>query len=232
MSHRRLAVLLPVFAIALSWSQGLSARGHQAGPGKETILKANDITPKTFPERVFYRGQVASVQMRNTGGVHFGDDLYVLAGLVDVSGYSSGVREKYQGYLLTEVPMDVNGKTLKPGAFGIGFVNGSKFVVDRSGLQHSSRGRVQERRRAERTDASPGPGVARRGCVSPLPRARLCDVQTDEVTAPAGQSRKVATIATARSISSATFANPIDARIAPTTASFPRQVLKRSIEKS
>jgi hypothetical protein len=129
MSHRRLAVLLSVFAIALSWSQGLSARGDQAGPGKETILKANDITPKTFPERVFYRGQVASVQMRNTGGVHFADDLYVLAGLVDVSGYSSGVREKYQGYLLTEVPMDVNDKTLKPGAYGIGFVNGSKFVV-------------------------------------------------------------------------------------------------------
>ena len=129
MSHRHLALLLSVCVLACSWSQGLSATGDQAGPGKETVLKASDITPKIFPERVFYRGQVAPVQMRNTGGVHFADDLYVLAGLVDVSGYSSGVREKYQGYLLTEVPLDVNGKTLRPGAYGIGFVGGSKFVV-------------------------------------------------------------------------------------------------------
>ena len=82
--------------------------------------------------------------MRNTGGVHFADDLYVLAGLVDVSGYSSGVREKYQGYLLTEVPLDVNGKTLRPGAYGIGFVNGSKFVVTDLGSNNLLEVDVQE----------------------------------------------------------------------------------------
>jgi hypothetical protein len=101
----------------------------QTAAGKETILKAADITPKIFPERVFYRGRVATVQMRNTGGVHFADDLYLLAGLVDVTGYSSGVREKYQGYFITEAPIDINGQALKPGAYGIGFIQGSKFIV-------------------------------------------------------------------------------------------------------
>jgi|SRR5690349_11600479 len=101
----------------------------QAAPGKDVVLKAADISPKIFPERVFYRGQVAPVQMRNTGGVHFADGFYVLAGLVDNSGYSTGVREKYQGYFLTEVPLEINGQSLKPGAYGIGFVQGSKFVV-------------------------------------------------------------------------------------------------------
>ena len=87
MSHRRIAVCLSVFMrLRCPGPRGAERRRDQAGPGKETILKASDITPKTFPEQVFYRGQVASVQMRNTGGVHFADDLYVLAGLVDVSG--------------------------------------------------------------------------------------------------------------------------------------------------
>ena len=35
----------------------------------EAVLKASEITGKIFPEQVFFRGQVAPVQMRNTGGV-------------------------------------------------------------------------------------------------------------------------------------------------------------------
>src|SRR4029077_7441043 len=54
-------------------------------PDKDTVLKASDIKPKLFPESVFFRGQTAPAQMRNTGGIHFSDDLYMLAGLVDNS---------------------------------------------------------------------------------------------------------------------------------------------------
>jgi len=97
--------------------------------GKEVVLKAADITNKIFPERVFFRGQTAPAQMRNTGGVHFADDFYVLAGLVDNSGYSTGIREKYQAYFLNEVTLEIGGQTLKPGAYGVGFVEGGKFVV-------------------------------------------------------------------------------------------------------
>jgi hypothetical protein len=97
--------------------------------GKEVILKAADISPKIFPERVFFRGQSAPVQYRNSAGVHFADDFYVLAGLVDSSGYSTGIKEKYQGYLLSEVPLEITGQTLKPGAYGFGFLSGGKFVV-------------------------------------------------------------------------------------------------------
>ncbi len=100
-----------------------------AAEGKEVVLKAADITAKIFPERVFFRGQSAPVQFRNSGGVHFADDFYVLAGLVDSSGYSTGIREKYQAYLLNEVTLEIAGQTLKPGAYGIGFLNGGKFVV-------------------------------------------------------------------------------------------------------
>ena len=100
-----------------------------APEGKESALKAAEITGKIFPAQVFFRGQVAPVQMRNTGGIHFGDDAYVLAGLVDSSGYSSDIRQKYQGYLITEVALEVGGQKLPAGAYGIGFLAGDKFVA-------------------------------------------------------------------------------------------------------
>jgi hypothetical protein len=106
-----------------------AAQSALAKPEKDTILKAADIKGKLFPEAVFFRGQSAPVQMRNTGGVHFSDDFYVLAGMVDNSGYSTGIREKYQAYLLSEVTLEIGGQTLKPGAYGIGFIEGGKFVV-------------------------------------------------------------------------------------------------------
>ncbi len=106
-----------------------ASAGSPSPEGKEVVLKAADITPKVFPERVFFRGQSAPVQFRNSGGVRFADDLYVLAGMVDSSGYSTGIKEKYQAYLLNEVTLEIAGQTLKPGAYGIGFVTGGKFVV-------------------------------------------------------------------------------------------------------
>jgi len=125
-----LSLFVSPFLVLIPLAQTLSASTRNApADGKEVILKAGDITPKLLPETVFFRGQAAPVQMRNTGGVRFSDDFYVLAGLVDSSGYSSGIREKYQGYLLTEVALNIGGQTLKAGAYGFGFLDGGKFVV-------------------------------------------------------------------------------------------------------
>jgi len=121
-----LSVLLLAFSVRhLQTTMAVSPPAE----GKEVVLRAADITPKIFPERVFFRGQSAPVQFRNTGGVHFADDLYVLAGMVDSSGYSTAIKEKYQAYLLNEATLEIGGQTLKPGAYGIGFLNGGKFVV-------------------------------------------------------------------------------------------------------
>jgi len=129
MTRRTSILLLAAFLmIGISAQYGHIAQADNPS-GKEVVLKAADITPKIFPERVFFRGQTAPAQLRNTGGVHFADDLYVLAGLVDSSGYSSSIREKYQGYLLNEVTLEIGGQTLKPGAYGFGFLTGGKFLV-------------------------------------------------------------------------------------------------------
>ena len=118
-------LLLVVSGISLAYAQ----KAADAPAAKEAVLKAADISGKLFPEKVFFRGQVATVQMRNTGGVRYADDFVVLAALVDNSGYSSGLRDKYQGYLIIEVPVAIGGQALKPGAYGFGFLENNKFVV-------------------------------------------------------------------------------------------------------
>ncbi len=122
-------VSLMVLLLTFSLRQMPAVEASRPPAGQDAVLKAADITPKLFPEHVFFRGQVAPAQLRNTGGVHFADDLYALAGLVDNSGYSTAIKEKYQAYLLSEVTLEIGGQTLKPGAYGFGFVAGSKFIV-------------------------------------------------------------------------------------------------------
>ena len=129
MRLKRLLILTALALLSFSFWLRTAMAGRPSAEGKEVVLKAADISPKLFPERVFFRGQIAPVQLRNTGGVHFADDLYVLAGLVDSSGYSTAIKEKYQAYLLNEVTLEIAGQTLKPGSYGIGFINGGKFVV-------------------------------------------------------------------------------------------------------
>ncbi len=82
-----------------------------------------------LPDKVFYRGQSATVQARNSAGVGFAGGRLMLATVVDTSGYSSSVSQSYQAYLITEVPLAFGGKTLPPGCYGFGFVAGDKMVL-------------------------------------------------------------------------------------------------------
>jgi hypothetical protein len=96
--------------------------------GGDTILKPVD-TQKLLPAAVYYKAQSAPTQLRNSGGVKFADGYYMLATLVDTSGYSSDVASKYQAYFITEVPIKIGGERLPAGVYGVGFVPGDKFVV-------------------------------------------------------------------------------------------------------
>lgn len=84
---------------------------------------------KLIPATVFYRGQTTTTQLRNSGGVKFSDGFYLLASLVDTSGYSNAIAAKFQAYFITEVPIRVNEIKLGAGVYGIGFVASNKFVV-------------------------------------------------------------------------------------------------------
>jgi hypothetical protein len=97
----------------------------QAG---DTVLKSAD-TQKLLPAAVYYKAQTAPTQLRNSGGVKFADGYYLLATLVDTSGYSSDVAAKYQAYFITEIPIKIGGQNLPAGVYGVGFIGGDKFVV-------------------------------------------------------------------------------------------------------
>lgn len=98
------------------------------GQSSATIIQPAAMG-RLMPSRVFYRGQTATTQLRNSGGIKFADNYYVLASMVDTSGYSTDVAAKYQAYFITEVPMHVGGMRLGTGVYGIGFIAGNKFVV-------------------------------------------------------------------------------------------------------
>ena len=105
----------------------MAAPGRMMAQGGDTVLKPADME-KLLPAKVYYRGQSASTQIRNSGGVKFADGFFVLATLVDTSGYATDVQSKYQAYFIAEVPIKVGGENLAAGIYGAGFV-GDKFVV-------------------------------------------------------------------------------------------------------
>jgi hypothetical protein len=102
--------------------------GRAMAQGGDTVLKPADMQ-KLLPAAVYYKGQSATTQLRNSGGVKFSDGSYVLSTLVDTSGYSTSVAAKYQAYFITEVPLKIGGESLAAGIYGIGFIAGNKFVV-------------------------------------------------------------------------------------------------------
>jgi hypothetical protein len=117
-SRMKTRLLLPCLLVA-----SVVAFAQSAG-----VLSSAE-TQKITPSHYFYAGQVAPVQMRNAAAFRTANGKVVLAALVDVSGYSSAIAEKYQGLLLTDGTVEVAGKTLAPGSYGIGSAPDGKFVI-------------------------------------------------------------------------------------------------------
>jgi hypothetical protein len=99
-----------------------------AQPASKHLLN-NDELRKTVPAEFFFRGQKAPVQLRNAVGFQLSDGKMMLAALVDASGYSTAIQQKYQGLLITESKLQIGGATLAPGQYGFGFAADGKFMI-------------------------------------------------------------------------------------------------------
>jgi len=104
------------------------AAGSLAQEKRIGVLEAADL-PKVVPTDYFFDDQVAPVQMRNAVAIRTQDGKIIEAGLVDNSGYSSAVQQKYLGFLITSKKLSIEGKTLSPGQYGFGFTTDGKFRV-------------------------------------------------------------------------------------------------------
>ena len=93
-----------------------------------TILTGAALT-RVVPTTFYFQGLSAPTQMRNAAAARFGQDRYVISGLVDTSGYSADVRAKYVGFLITDSAIKLNGESLPPGAYGFGFATEGKLTV-------------------------------------------------------------------------------------------------------
>jgi hypothetical protein len=109
------ALLAFSFSIAMAQDTGVVLSGKDAAR----------VVPTTY----YFEGLSAPTQMRNSAAARFGSKRYVIAGLVDTSGYSTEVRAKYQGLFITDSPITVGGKDLGTGAYGFGFSDDGKFNI-------------------------------------------------------------------------------------------------------
>ena len=74
--------------------------------------------------------------MRNSAAARFGKDRFVIAGMVDTSGYSAEIRARYQGFFITDSAITIGGESLTTGAYGFGFSNDGKLnILDLAGNQ-------------------------------------------------------------------------------------------------
>lgn len=120
MKNGRLAILGGLTVVLLAGAVAQQASKH---------MLSSDELKKAVPTEYFFRGQKAPVQVRNSVGFQLADGKLMLAALVDASGYSTAIQQKYQGMLITETTINIGGSELKPGQYGFGFSADGKFMV-------------------------------------------------------------------------------------------------------
>ncbi|HEX7315392.1 MAG TPA: hypothetical protein VF297_15830 [Pyrinomonadaceae bacterium] len=141
-----LLLLLPAAALAQTWPR---------------ILEGAELE-RIVPQGFYFEGQSAPTQMRNAAVAQLGPRRFVMAGLVDTSGYSSDVQAKYQGFIITDSPITIGGSRLPTGAYGFGFTSdGWLNVMDVGGrrvlyVRTRNDDRLQRPRPLMMTDARNG----------------------------------------------------------------------------
>jgi hypothetical protein len=123
----RLSAVFSFAAASVATAMMVISPAARAQAGDKVLAPAD--LQKLLPAAIFYKGQSATTQLRNSGGVKFADGSFVLATLVDTSGYSTDIQAKYQAYFVTEVGIKIGGESLPAGVYGVGFIADNKFVV-------------------------------------------------------------------------------------------------------
>jgi len=112
-----------------------SAAAIVTAQDQPVVLTGAELT-RVVPPGFYFQGLSAPTQMRNSAAVRFGAKRYVIAALVDTSGYAADVRAKYEGFLITDFAITVNGSELGVGAYGFGFTNDGKLnILDLAGSE-------------------------------------------------------------------------------------------------
>jgi hypothetical protein len=103
---------------------------------KYEIVDDREILKTIVPQSFYFAGLSGGTQMRNSAVGKFSEKRLIVAGLVDVSGYSTEISGVYEGFFITDSPVKYGDKEIEIGAYGIGFAqNGKANLFDLSGKQ-------------------------------------------------------------------------------------------------
>lgn len=92
-------------------------------------ILTGDSLKRIVPTSFYFAGQSADTQIRNSAAAKIGENRYVIVGLVDTSGYSTEISGKYEGFFITDSPINIGEKTLNTGAYGFGFSKEGKVNI-------------------------------------------------------------------------------------------------------
>jgi hypothetical protein len=90
----------------------------RAQGGFETVT--GDAFTKAVPTDFYLEGNRIPVEKRNAALLKNAKGARVVVGLIDTTGYSSQIKQKYIGMLITETSISVCGNTLGVGSYGFG----------------------------------------------------------------------------------------------------------------
>ena len=126
MNRRNQNFVLSVFIFGLIITLNTTINAQQKGAPE--ILNET-AAAKIVPMNFYFAGQSAPTQIRNSAVARIGKDRHVIAGLVDTSGYSTEISGKYEGFFITDSPVNIGGKQLATGAYGFGFSTDGKLHI-------------------------------------------------------------------------------------------------------
>ncbi len=131
MKRLRRYALTGFAALAILCSMALVVAAQE----RAVVLTGAELA-RVVPTGFYFQGLSASTQMRNAAAARFAAKRYVIAGMVDTSGYAADVRARYEGFLITDSPITINGSDLGVGAYGFGFSNDGKLnILDLAGKE-------------------------------------------------------------------------------------------------
>jgi hypothetical protein len=110
-----------------------------------TVLTGAELT-RVVPPGFYFQGLSAPTQLRNSAAARLGSKRYVVAGLVDTSGYAADVRARYEGFFITDSHIKINDSELATGAYGFGFSDDGKMhILDLAGNEILSLNTTKDR---------------------------------------------------------------------------------------
>ncbi|MDH3493479.1 MAG: hypothetical protein OEM82_08015 [Acidobacteriota bacterium] len=98
------------------------------------VVSENSELEQIVPESFYFAGLSGKTQRRNSAVAKLGEKRFIVAGLVDVSGYSTEISGVYEGFFITDSNVKFGKKKVKTGAYGFGFAkDGTVNLFDLSG---------------------------------------------------------------------------------------------------